>query len=75
MCHQIRQVHPFLLRNLKFPANLLLCSVGLLEKSVCDVRDRLDLLYTKAIIPLKAYANEYQKYLEFYMLPVAQYIT
>nr|XP_046487754.1 dynein axonemal heavy chain 1-like [Neodiprion pinetum] len=74
MCHQIRQVHPFLLRHLKFPADLLLCSVGLLEKPVCDVRDRLNLIYSKALIPLKAYAKEFQKYLEFYMLPVTQYI-
>ncbi|XP_025602682.2 dynein axonemal heavy chain 1-like [Athalia rosae] len=74
MCHQIRQVHPFLLRHLKFPSDLLLCSVGLMEQHVCQVRDRLNILYTKALIPLNAYAREFQKYLEFYVLPVQQYI-
>lgn len=74
LCHQIRQVHPFLLRNLKFPADLFLSSVGLLEKPVADVRDRLNLLYRNVLIPLKAYAKEFQKYLEFYMLPVQEYI-
>lgn len=73
-CHQVRQVHPFLLPALKFPADLHLSSVGLLEENVCQVRDRLRVAYEKSVIPLKAYAREYHKYLDIYNLDVAKYV-
>ncbi|XP_076766961.1 dynein axonemal heavy chain 1 [Xylocopa sonorina] len=74
LCHQVRQVHPFLLPELKFPANLFLSSVGLLEKQVCEIRDRLRLAYQKSTIPLRAYAKEYSRHQEFFNLNVEQYI-
>ncbi|KAL6436551.1 hypothetical protein ACFW04_004787 [Cataglyphis niger] len=73
-CHQIKQVHPFLLPFLKFPKDLYLSSVGLLEKEVCKVRDRLRTAYQKSVIPLIAYSSEYQQYLEFYKLNVEKYV-
>ncbi|RLU27110.1 hypothetical protein DMN91_000909 [Ooceraea biroi] len=73
-CHQIKQVHPFLLRFLKFPKDLYLSSVGLLEKQVCEVRDRLRTAYQKSIIPLRAYASEYQQYLGIFKLDVEKYV-
>ncbi|CAL7945370.1 unnamed protein product [Xylocopa violacea] len=74
LCHQVRQVHPFLLPELKFPADLFLSSVGLLEKQVCEIRDRLKHAYEKSTIPLRAYAKEYSRYQEFFNLDVEQYI-
>ncbi|XP_011707083.1 PREDICTED: dynein heavy chain 1, axonemal-like, partial [Wasmannia auropunctata] len=73
-CHKIRQVHPFLLPFLKFPKDLYLSSVGLLEKQVCEVRERLRTAYQKSVIPLKAYAREYQQYLGIYKLDVEKYV-
>ncbi|XP_071558365.1 dynein axonemal heavy chain 1-like [Temnothorax nylanderi] len=73
-CHQIRQVHPFLLPFLKFPKDLYLSSVGLLENQVCEVRERLRIAYQKSIISLKAYASEYQQYLGIYKLDVEKYV-
>ncbi|KAM0726282.1 Dynein axonemal heavy chain 1 [Formica fusca] len=73
-CHQIKQVHPFLLPFLKFPKDLYLSSVGLLEKEVCEVRDRLRTAYQKSVIPLKAYSSEYQQYLEIYKLNIEKYV-
>lgn len=73
-CHQIRQIHPFLLSFLKFPKDLYLSSVSLLEEQVCEVRERLRIAYQKSIIPLKAYASEYQQYLGIYKLDVEKYV-
>ncbi|XP_043259684.1 dynein axonemal heavy chain 1-like [Colletes gigas] len=74
MCHQVRQVHPFLLPALKFPSDLFMSSVGLLEDHVCHVRDRLKLAYQKSVIPLKAYAREYHRFLDLFNLDVANYV-
>ena len=73
-CHQIRQVHPFLLLKLKFPTDVFLSSVGLLEDKVCNVRERLRIAYQKSTIPLKAYANEYSRYQSFFNLDISKYI-
>lgn len=73
-CHQIKQIHLFLLPFLEFRNNLFLSSVGLLEERVCEARDRLRIAYKKSIIPLKAYANEYLQYLEFFTLDVEKYL-
>lgn len=72
--HTINQVHPFLLSNLRFPPDLYLSSVGLLDEEVCELRERFLTGYKKAIIPLKAYAKEYDVHLELYTLDVAAYI-
>lgn len=74
LCHEIKQVHPLLLPFLKFPKDLHLSSVGLLEKQVCEVRDRLRTAYRKSLVPLKAYASEYQQYLGIYKLNVEKYV-
>ncbi|XP_039313454.1 dynein heavy chain 1, axonemal [Solenopsis invicta] len=73
-CHQIKQVHPFLLPFLTFPKDFYLTSVGLLEEQICKVRERLRIAYQKSVIPLKAYASEYQQYLEIYKLDVEKYV-
>ncbi|XP_072745723.1 dynein axonemal heavy chain 1 [Anoplolepis gracilipes] len=73
-CHQIKQVHPFLLPFLKFPKDLYLSSIGLLEEQVCEVRARLRTAYQKSVVPLKAYASEYQQHLEIYKLNVEKYV-
>ncbi|XP_026674744.1 dynein heavy chain 1, axonemal-like [Ceratina calcarata] len=74
LCHQIRQVHPFLLPELKFPSDVFLSSVGLLEYQVCIIRNRLRIAYEKSTIPLKAYAQEYSRYQTFFNLNVTEYI-
>ncbi|KYM92457.1 Dynein heavy chain 1, axonemal [Atta colombica] len=73
-CQQIGKIHPFLLPFLKFPKDLYLSSVDLLEEQVCEVRERLRTAYQKSIISLKAYVKEYQQYLEFYKLDVEKYV-
>ncbi|KAK9870899.1 hypothetical protein WA026_009856 [Henosepilachna vigintioctopunctata] len=73
--HSIKQVHPFLLSNLRFPEDLCLSSVGLLSEEVCSVRERFLTAYRMALIPLKAYANRYFAYLELYNQDAALYVS
>lgn len=68
--HTIQQVHPSLLGLLKFPQDLCLSSVGLLDLDVCALRERMLKGYEKAIIPLIAYAAEYVVHLELYTLEI-----
>ncbi|XP_074037842.1 dynein axonemal heavy chain 1 isoform X2 [Leptinotarsa decemlineata] len=72
--HQINQVHPFLLSNLRFPKNLTLSSVGLLAEEVCRIRERFLLAYEKALIPLLAYADEYKVHVQLYTMDVNNFI-
>lgn len=72
--HQIRQVHPLLLANLKFPPDLYLSSVGLLADEVCHIRNRFLLAYDRALIPLKAYAKEFDVHVNLYTLHIHDYI-
>lgn len=72
--HQVRQVHPFLLNNLRFDKSLYLSSVGLLAEEVCVIRDRFMIAYEKALIPLLAYAKEYDIHIALYTMDVNEYI-
>ncbi|XP_044749962.1 dynein axonemal heavy chain 1-like [Coccinella septempunctata] len=73
--HFIKQVHPYLLPNLRFPEDLCLSSVGLLSEEVSSVRDRFVLAYKKALIPLKAYAKKFFAYLDLFNRDINAYIT
>lgn len=74
-CHRIKQAQTHLLPGLIFPPELYLSSIGLLSPEVCAIRDRLKLAYETSIIPLTAYAHEYNKYLDLYILDVSEYIN
>ncbi|XP_044254832.1 dynein axonemal heavy chain 1-like isoform X2 [Tribolium madens] len=72
--HKIKQVHPFLLKNLNFPHDLMLSSIGLLAEEVVSVRERFLLAYKKALIPLRAFAKEFDIYIELFTLDVKDYV-
>ncbi|KAG5868936.1 Dynein heavy chain 1, partial [Gonioctena quinquepunctata] len=72
--HQIKQVHPFLLSNLRFPKDLNLSSVGLLAEEICSIRERFLIAYEKSVIPLLAYAEEFKIYVDLYTMDVNEYI-
>lgn len=74
LTHTINQVHPYLLGNLRFPSDLCLSSVGLLDQQVSDLRDRFLNAYGKVVIPLKAYAAEYKMHQELFSLEVGKFI-
>ncbi|XP_017768545.1 PREDICTED: dynein heavy chain 1, axonemal-like [Nicrophorus vespilloides] len=72
--HSIKQVHPMLLVKLKFPNDLYLSSVGLLDSYVCEMRERFLLGYNKAVIPVQAYAKTYEIFMEFYNMNMNAYL-
>lgn len=74
LTHKINQVHPFLLKKLKFPSDLMLSSVGLLAEEVVSVRNRFLTAYRKALIPLKSFAKEFDIYIELFTLDVKTYV-
>lgn len=49
-------------------------SVGLLEEFVCKLRDQFMIGYEKAIVPLKAYAKEYDIHLDLFKMDVNSYV-
>ena len=54
--------------------NLLLESVGEHEPFVDQLRDSLQTAIVKSLIPMKAYAREYEKHLPLMMLDVNTYV-
>lgn len=72
--HEIKEVHTSLLEGLKFPRDLYLSSVGLLELGICELRDKMMKAYEKMIIPLIAYCREYDRYVPLFNLNVADYV-
>ncbi|KAF5308293.1 hypothetical protein FQR65_LT06286 [Abscondita terminalis] len=75
LTHSINQVHPSLLQSLKFRPDLYLSSVGLLDKDVQALRDRIVVAYEKACIPLKAYSAEYDIHSDLYDLNVDTFLS
>ncbi|XP_018331814.1 dynein heavy chain 1, axonemal-like [Agrilus planipennis] len=74
LTHTIPQVHPFLLKFLKYPPDLYLSSLGLLEEGISTLRERMLTGYEKATIPLLAYADKYYAHKELYNMDVPKYI-
>ncbi|KAM8930485.1 dynein axonemal heavy chain 1 isoform 1-T1 [Pelodytes ibericus] len=62
--HSVPQLEKFVLENLFISGTPLLESVGLHEPPVEDLRKNIRTAIQKALIPLKAYAKQYEKYLE-----------
>ncbi|PSN46069.1 hypothetical protein C0J52_02287, partial [Blattella germanica] len=71
--HGVKQMHPFLMTNLKFAKDLFLSSVGLIEAAVVDMRERIRTGIQHAIIPLNAYSKEYYRHMELWKLDVVEY--
>ncbi|KAG5675313.1 hypothetical protein PVAND_005224 [Polypedilum vanderplanki] len=73
--HEIPQIDPFLMENLKFDkSNLKLSSIGLLDYEIQSQILYLRQCYKKCFIPLFAYARQYKKFTELKLLNVFEYI-
>ena len=72
--HNVCQIDPLLLSSLIFADNLRLSSVGLLEPFIVERRNYLRLCYRKALIPLKAYAEQYREHVDLFMENVNDFI-
>ncbi|XP_054640454.1 dynein axonemal heavy chain 1 isoform X2 [Dunckerocampus dactyliophorus] len=73
--HNIPMLDKFLMTCLLFGDEPVLESVNLCEPKVTKLRGMICMALKKAIIPLKAYAVEFTKYIELYNLDIAAYFT
>ncbi|KAM4652007.1 dynein axonemal heavy chain 1 [Discoglossus pictus] len=62
--HSVPQLEKFVLEDLFISGTPLLESVGLHEPHVDDLREKIHSYISKALIPLQAYAKQYEKFLE-----------
>lgn len=63
------------MKRLLFGDDPVLESVHLCEPKVSRLREKICNALKKAVIPLKAYAAEYTKYLELYSLNIEDHFT
>ncbi|KAL0978572.1 hypothetical protein UPYG_G00172390 [Umbra pygmaea] len=64
--HNVPQLDKLVMQNMFISGTPLLESVSLWEPAVAELRERLRVALHQAAIPLRAYAREYEKYLELY---------
>lgn len=73
--HFIEIIDPNIMSNLVYPQNQYLSSLGLQSPIVIDCRQRLRDSFDAAVIPLKAYAEEFQQFVEPQILDVDEYMV
>lgn len=64
----------FVLKNLFIAGDLVLESVGLWEPEVKNLKETISLALKQAVIPLKAYADQYKCYLELHNLDINRFL-
>ncbi|XP_075039903.1 dynein axonemal heavy chain 1 [Mixophyes fleayi] len=72
--HSVPQLEKFVLENLFISGTQLLESVGLHEPPVEELRNNIRTAICKALIPLRAYVKQYEKYLELNNTDVDTYM-
>ncbi|XP_068109284.1 dynein axonemal heavy chain 1 [Hyperolius riggenbachi] len=72
--HTVPQLEKFVLEDLFISGTPLLESVGLHEPPVEELRNNIRNAICKALIPLRAYAKQYEKYLELNNTDVDRYV-
>ncbi|XP_055905179.1 dynein axonemal heavy chain 1 [Eupeodes corollae] len=70
----IRIIEPDSLLNLSFDKNLYIYTVELIENMYIEHVNRLHASYSKAVIPLNAYLQKYECFVEFHEMVVDEYI-
>ncbi|XP_075163776.1 sterile affecting ciliogenesis [Haematobia irritans] len=71
----VRQVDAETLTNLKFPPNLYILTVELIEYLYIPYNDLLEQCYLKAISPLRSYGRKYNRFIDFYLLHIPTYMA
>lgn len=64
----------FIVEKIRFAGLPLLESVGENEPLIRELRDEMVRAIRKAIIPMKAYAREYEPHVQLMTMDIAQYI-
>ena len=70
----VPQLEKLVMERLFWSGTPLLESVGENESEVKQMREAIRQAIQRAIVPLKAYAKEYEKYLELFNLDIKKYL-
>ncbi|XP_065356420.1 dynein axonemal heavy chain 1 [Calliphora vicina] len=71
----VRQIDAECLSNLRFATDLYILTVELIEEFYVKCNQLLQDCYIKAVYPLRSYAHKYDRFIEFYLLNVANYMA
>ena len=72
--HEVEWITPAIMTQVVFDPTIRLSSIGLLNPIIVDLRTRLETGLRAAIIPLKAYLEEYNQHVPFYNLDLEDYV-
>ncbi|KAH8296408.1 hypothetical protein KR054_005747 [Drosophila jambulina] len=71
----VKLIDSFVMSFLKYAPNLYILTVELIEDLFIVQNDLMMRCYAKAVLPLKAYARLYERFIDFYLLNINQYMT
>lgn len=70
----VRTIEAEVMSNLKFAHNLFILTVELIEDKFLIQNELMHDCYAHAVLPLKAYAKHYERFIDFYMLNVVEFM-
>jgi dynein heavy chain, axonemal len=73
--HKLPQIEPYIITKLKFDKDLLLSSIGILDEDIQGPIQRLRQCFCSCLIPLRAYAREFKKFLQIETLNVFEHVA
>ncbi|SPP86127.1 dynein heavy chain 1, axonemal [Drosophila guanche] len=71
----VRMIDASLMTFLKFAPNMYILTVELIEDKFLVQNELMRQCYAKAVLPLKAYARMYEKFIDFYLLDINEYMV
>ncbi|XP_030556130.1 dynein heavy chain 1, axonemal [Drosophila novamexicana] len=70
----VRTIDADVMSNLKFAHNLYILTVELIEDRFLEQNELMRRCYAQAVLPLKAYARHYERFIDFYLLNVNDFM-
>ncbi|XP_064554275.1 dynein axonemal heavy chain 1 [Drosophila montana] len=70
----VRTIEAEVMSNLKFAHNLYILTVELIEDRFLVQNELMRRCYAQAVLPLKAYARHYERFIDFYLLNVVEFM-
>ncbi|EDW03017.1 dynein axonemal heavy chain 1 [Drosophila grimshawi] len=70
----VRLIDADVMTNLKFAHNLYILTVELIEDKYLEQNELMRRCYAQAVIPIKSYARLYERFIDFYLLNVTDFM-
>ncbi|KAM8717417.1 hypothetical protein ACLKA7_004159 [Drosophila subpalustris] len=70
----VRIIDADVMTNLKFAHNLFILTVELIEEKFLIQNELMKRCYAHAVIPLKAYARHFERFIDFYLLNLVEFM-